>query len=326
MKSRRNFDNVRETLLFDRSRLVLDTLSCRKHLLNISDILPIRPVKKIDINLKTVANRIKTANKKGASVILMIGAHVLRSGVQRYLIDLMEKGFITCVAVNGAVVIHDFEFALVGATTENVAEYIIDGRFGFWQETGRINDIVKKAADDGVGLGKAVGQVIEEEKFPYREISILAAAYRCGCPVTVHVAIGYDIVHQHPNFDGSSWGQTSYTDFLKFAKVLENLENGVVMNFGSAVMAPEVYLKALSMVRNIARQENRAISMFTTLVCDLVKLPKDYSKEAARDTADYFFRPWKTMLIRTIRDGGEGFYVRGKHAETMPQLWTAIVS
>jgi hypothetical protein len=309
---------------FNRSRLETASLSVRRHNLTLSDVLTLERSPFTGGSLQTVALKSIAAKNRGAAIVLMMGAHVLRSGVQRYLIDLMEKGYISCIAVNGAGAIHDFEFALIGATTESVAHYIKDGHFGLWQETGRINDIVSDAAKSGMGLGEAVGRVIEEERFPHREISVFAAGYRLGIPVTVHVGIGYDIVHEFPNCDGAAYGATSYTDFLRFAKILESLEGGVVMNFGSAVMAPEIFLKALSMVRNVARQEGRQICHFTTLVCDLLDLPDNYHKEPSKDNPYYYFRPWKTMLVRTVADGGESFYVKGRHAETVPALWTAI--
>ncbi|MBF0558788.1 MAG: hypothetical protein HQL08_08410, partial [Nitrospirae bacterium] len=131
--------------------------------------------------------------------------------------------------------------------------------------------------------------------FPHKDISVLAAAYRLKVPVTVHIGIGYDIIHEHPNCDGAATGATSYKDFLQLAKVIENLEGGVIMNFGSAVMAPEVFLKALSMARNVAHQEGRCIKHFTTVVCDLHDLPDDCSKEPCKENPAYYFRPWKTM-------------------------------
>lgn len=309
---------------FDRSRLDLLPLVTRKHNLDLSNILSLEPPGSVSPTFRTIASKIHGAVRRNVSVILMMGAHVLRSGVQRYLIDLMEKGYISCIAMNGAGVIHDFEFALIGATTESVADYIREGYFGFWKETARINEIVSVAAREKIGLGESVGRVIEEEEFPHRDISILAAGYRLNVPITVHVGIGYDIVHQYPNCDGAAYGATSYTDFLMFAKIMESLENGVVMNFGSAVMAPEVYLKALSMVRNAARQKRDKICHFTTLVCDLAELPENYQTEASRTDLGYYFRPWKTMLVRTVADGGESYYVRGRHAETVPQLWSAV--
>ena len=142
--------------------------------------------------------------------------------------------------------------------------------------------------------------------------------------MTIHVGIGYDITHQHPNCDGAAYGATSYTDFLRLVSVVEKLEGGVVMNFGSAVMAPEVFLKALSMSRNLAIQEGRSIRRFTSLVCDLHFLPEDITKEASKQSRNYYFRPWKTMLIRSVADGGNSFYVKGDHADTIPALWTAL--
>ena len=309
---------------FDTSHLKLLPLDERQNDLDLSAILPLEPRTKAHEHLTIIARRIVQAKKKGVTVALMIGAHVLRSGVQRYLIDLMEKGYISCIATNGGGAIHDYEFALIGQTTENVARYIRKGKFGLWKETGRINDIVSAAAKERLGLGEAIGSVIEKEQFTYRDISILATGYRLGIPITVHVGIGYDIVHEHPNCNGAAYGATSYTDFLRFTKTLESLEDGVIMNFGSAVMAPEVYLKALSMVRNVARQKGKQIQKFSVLVCDFYPLPEDLSKEASKNSPEYYFRPWKTMLLRTVADGGESYYVRGSHDQTIPGLWTEI--
>ena len=257
--------------------------------------------------------------------MLMMGAHMLRSGVQRYLIDLMEHGYLSCLAMNGAGMIHDFEFALIGATTESVARYITEGQFGLWQETGQINEIIHEAYKNDLGMGEAVGKAIAEGDFPYKDFSVFAAGYRLQIPITVHVGIGYDIIHEHPNCDGAATGATSYRDFLRFAYLVEKLEGGIVMNFGSAVMAPEIYLKALSMARNVAHQAGRVIKHFTTLVCDLHALPDDFSQEPSKENPAYYFRPWKTMLARTVADGGESFYVQGKHADTIPALWSALI-
>jgi hypothetical protein len=312
-------------MFFDRSKLMVKPLQERIHDLNSSVVKPLDPVAGVPPVLQSIAQRIESSRKNGRSVVMIIGGHVVRSGVQRYIIDLMEKGYITCLAMNGAVMIHDFEFALIGATTENVARYIREGQFGLWKETGRINDIVNDAYRIGnQGMGEAVGNAIHKEEFPHKDISLLAAAARLKIPATVHVGIGYDIIHEHPNFDGAAAGATSYRDFLTFAAELERLEGGVVMNFGSAVMAPEVYLKALSMARNVAFQENREIRRFSTLVCDLYPLPDDLAKEASKDDPAYYFRPWKTMLLRTVADGGESFYLRGSHLDTIPGLWTAL--
>jgi len=309
---------------FDRQELELLPLSERQSDLDLSVILPLEGTSYKNESLSDVARRIVKAKRHGSPTILMMGAHVIRRGVQRYLIDMMKKGYISCIATNGAGVIHDFEFASMGATTESVARYIENGHFGFWEELARINDIISDAEKTGIGLGESVGAAIEKEDFPYKNISVLAAGYRLSIPITVHVGIGYDIVYQLPNCNGGAYGATSYTDFLVFAQVLNSLEGGVLMNFGSSVMAPEIFLKALSMVRNKSRQKNTRISRFTTLVCDLIHLPDNWSREAPKDSGFYYYRPWKTMLVRTVKNGGESYYVRGDHRDTIPCLWSEI--
>jgi hypothetical protein len=317
--------------MFDRSRLHLKPLSERIHDLEVSVVREPHGGDEVSIRgelelLRQVARRILAARGEKASVILMMGAHVIRSGVQRYIIDLMERGFISCIAMNGACIIHDFELAMAGATTESVARYVKSGEFGLWKETGILNDIINRAfgAVKGIGMGRAVGRAISEGDYPHKEVSLLAAGYRLGIPVTVHVALGCDIIHELPNCDGAATGALTYNDFLTLASVVQNLESGVVMNFGSAVMAPEVFLKALSMARNVAHQQGKAIRRFSTLVCDLHDLPRKPSHEPAKHDPYYYFRPWKTMLVRTVAEGGESFYVRGRHEDTLPALWAAI--
>jgi hypothetical protein len=309
---------------FERRRLQIKPLAARRHDLHLNAILPLGKVSASHPKIYAVAEQILKAREKGRAVILMMGGHVIRSGVQNYIIDLMEHGLISCIAMNGSGVIHDYEFALIGATTENVACYVKEGQFGLWEETGRINDIINQAHKNNLGLGQAVGKAIWEGSFPHKNISLLAAGFRLQIPITVHVSIGYDIIHEHPNCDGAATGATSYRDFLRFAKIVEGLEEGVVMNFGSAVMAPEVFLKALSMARNVAHQNGKAIQHFTTLVCDLYRLSDDYSKEADKESPEYFFRPWKTFLVRTVAEGGQSFYVQAMHSYTIPVLWSAL--
>ncbi|MEW6599729.1 MAG: hypothetical protein AB1499_02045 [Nitrospirota bacterium] len=310
--------------MFDRKRLKIKPLRERAHDLDMGVFKPLIKSASVSNPIRKVAKRIISAREQGKAVIFMMGGHVIRSGTQRYIIDLLEKGYLTCIATNGSGIIHDYEFSLIGATTESVARYICEGQFGLWEETAGINDIVNSAYADRTGMGTAVGRAIHDGNFRYKEISIAAACSRLNIPLTVHIGIGYDIIHEHPNFDAAAAGAASYIDFLKLADIISNLDGGVVMNFGSAVMAPEVYLKALSMARNLAHQDGRAIRRFTTLVCDLLDLPEDFSKEPPKDSAAYYFRPWKTMLVRTVADGGESFYVKGKHADTIPELWTAI--
>jgi hypothetical protein len=238
----------------------------------------------------------------------------------------MERGLVTHIAMNGAGPIHDWELALVGATTESVARYIQSGEFGLWAETGRMNDVIREGARAGLGLGEALGREILGGDFPHRDVSVLAAGVRLGVPVTVHVGIGYDILHEHPNCDGAALGQTSYQDFLAFTQTVTGLEGGVLLNFGSAVMGPEVYLKALAMARNVAHQEGRTIRRFTTGVFDLVPLDGDTRRQAPKTDPRYYYRPWKTILVRTVADGGESFYVQGDHRVTVPHLHRAAVS
>jgi len=157
-------------------------------------------------------------------------------------------------------------------------------------------------------------------------LSVLAAAWKLNVPVTVHAGIGYDILHEHPNCDGAAVGAASYRDFLIFASTVERLEGGVLLSFGSAIMAPEVYLKALAMSRNVAAQEGREIRKFTTAVFDLVPIKGDIHAELPKTDPGYYFRPQKTILVRTVADGGESFYFCGDHRATMPALWRRLIS
>jgi len=312
---------------FDRSRLRLKPLAERVHDMSLTDVLPLgaAPPPFDHPDLPLVAERVAAARRSGRPVILMMGAHVIKVGLSRFVIDWMERGIVSHVAMNGAGPIHDFELALMGATTESVARYIRQGQFGLWQETSRINDAIRQAARDGIGLGEGVGRMIEEEAFPHRQVSILAAGYRLGVPVTVHVGIGYDIIHEHPNCDGAALGAASYRDFLVFAQSVSGLEGGVLLNFGTAVMGPEVFLKALAMARNVAHQEGREIRRFTTAVFDLLDLGPNVHQEAPKTDPRYYFRPYKTLLVRTVADGGESFYIRGDHRATFTHLYHQVI-
>ena len=275
-------------------------------------------------DLSYLAERLKSAREQGAARILMMGGHLIRAGVSRYIIELIREGFIDHVAMNGAGMIHDFELARIGATTESVARYVRTGEFGLWRETGYLNDWTVEAARLERGLGEHVGAQLVEERLPHNDISVLAMAFEAGVPVTIHVGIGYDILHEHPNFDGAAAGAASYTDFLIFAANIERLEGGVLLNFGSAVMGPEIYLKALAMARNVAAQANREIRHFTTAVFDLIPIRGDFRGELPKSDPGYFFRPHKTILVRTVADGGESFYFQGDHRATFPALWKAL--
>jgi hypothetical protein len=314
---------------FDRSRLDLKKLAEREHDLNRDVFLALDdPIPEYDNpRLAILAEKIVEAKARGATSMMMMGAHVIRAGVNRFLIDLMERGYISLIGTNGACTIHDMEFAMIGQTTESVAKYIQEGQFGLWHESGRVNDAAIYAKEHGLGLGEAVGKMIQEnpEEFPYRESSLFAAGYRLGIPITTHIGIGQDIVHEHPNFDGAAYGEASYRDFLTLAHFEENLEGGVMLNIGTAVMGPEVYLKALSMARNVAHQEGRVIKNFTTAVFDMVDLGEDPHSEAPKTNAIYYFRPYKTVLVRTVADGGESHYIRGDHRATITNLHRLVM-
>ena len=242
--------------LFDRSRLELGDLAERGHDLSAEQCRGLESPETTfeHPDLDALVERILAARRSGHPVILMMGAHPIKLGLSRYLVDLIQRELVTHVATNGAGLIHDFELATFGGTSEDVARWIRTGQFGLWRQTSRLNDLAVEAAAKGNGMGEHVGQVIEAEAAPNRELSLAAAAWSCSVPFTVHVGIGCDIVHAHPNCDATSWGKASYTDFLIFARSVQDLEGGVYLNVGTAVIGPEVYLKALSMARNAARR------------------------------------------------------------------------
>lgn len=274
--------------------------------------------------IPTLAEALVSARANRRAAIFICGAHVLRQGNAALLIDLMKRGLLTHLALNGAGAIHDFELALIGQTCESVAKYVREGQFGLWKETSQINDILNAAQGTGLGFGEALGKAIIERELPYAATSVFAQAYKLRVPITVHVGIGQDIIHEHPNFSGAATGEASAIDFLVLAHSVAQLEGGVMLNIGSAVMGPEVYLKALAMARNVAHQRGKSIRHFTTAVFDLPNLGDDLSHEAPKTDARYYFRPFKTILVRTVADGGRSFYVQGDHRATVPALYDAI--
>jgi hypothetical protein len=313
--------------VFDRSRLLVKPLAERVNDLSLSRWLALGdPTPGFEHpQLPDVARHVVEAAARGSARILMMGAHVLRAGVNRHIIDLIAQGSLDHIAMNGAGMIHDYELARIGATTESVARYIRTGEFGLWRETGELNDWAVEAAALGLGLGENAGRRIAGSPYPHKDLSILAAAYRASVPVTVHAGIGYDILHEHPNCDGAAVGASSYRDFLIFARTVERLEGGVLLSFGSAIMAPEVYLKALAMARNVAAREGREIRHFATAVFDLVPIQGDIHRELPKTDPGYYFRPQKTILVRTVADGGQSFYFCGDHRATFPALRRAIL-
>jgi hypothetical protein len=312
---------------FDRSQLRVLPLAERAHDFDLSQVIALDADLRLNQSpeLHAVAQRVIQAHQNGKQVILMMGAHVIKTGLSRFVIDLMERGVLTHIGMNGACVIHDYELALIGATTESVARYITAGQFGLWRETGQINEIIRQGNAEGMGIGEAVGRAIHQGALPHQAISILAAGYRLRIPITVHVGIGYDIIHEHPNCDGAAFGEASYRDFLVIAESVSKLQHGVMLNVGTSIMGPEVYLKALAMARNVAHQQGRQINHFTTAVFDLQDLGDDVHQTPDKDEPAYYFRPFKTILVRTVQDGGESFYIRDYHQATLPALHRRVV-
>ncbi len=331
---------------FDRSEIKMMPLVSRLNKISVKDVrdpfnLLIGAFKDCELTdsvgrlIKRLASKIVKAYFKSKPVILMMGAHAIRRGNSKIFIKLIEQGIITHIATNGAAVIHDFELALIGATCENVEKYIKRGQFGNWQETGRyINEAIVRGYHDGIGLGEAIGRMIQDDEggvvFPHKEVSVFAAAYRQGIPITVHKGIGYDITDQHPAADFAAIGATSGSDFLIFANSLSQIgDGGVLLNVGSQIMGPEIYLKALSMVRNVAAQKRQMIKKFTTAnfdICDLGDQSKDNPRnEGTASDPHYYYRPLKTILVRSNKDGEQGIHIKGDFSQTIPALYVKII-
>ena len=274
-------------------------------------------------DLEAVSTQIVAARVTGRPVIWMIGAHVVKRGLSLLLIDLMERGIITHLGSNGATAIHDFELALQGKTSEDVARSLEDGSFGMAEETGSwINRAIKAGARDGLGMGEALGKmIVEDDRFKYRQNSLLAAAYRLGIPFTVHVAIGTDIIHQHPEVDFGLTGWASGQDFKIFCASVSALEGGVFCNFGSAVLGPEVFLKAISITRNLGHQ----VRHFTTANFDIIAM-EDYRRPVGDDVPEYYYRPRKNIVNRPVAGGGKGYHIAGDHNVTIPNLYARVLN
>lgn len=270
-----------------------------------------------------LTDRIIEARKNGKPVIWFMGGHVIKCGLSRYVIELLERGLITHIAGNGAVSIHDFELSFMGGTSEYVPTAIEDGTFGMWEETGKwMNEGIKKGFSLGMGYGESLAIYIEENisKFPYHKDCILYRAYKKGIPATYHVTIGTDIIHQHPDADFCTLGGASGIDFSIFCSSVSSLDGGVFLNFGSAVTGPEVFLKALS----IARNQGYRVEKITTANFDIIPLG-DYRSTGQKETFHYFYRPLKNIVNRPTSLGGKGFYIEGNHSETIPDLFTRLV-
>ncbi|MBN2124159.1 MAG: hypothetical protein JW821_07685 [Deltaproteobacteria bacterium] len=257
-------------------------------------------------DFRAVLDRTVQAVRGNRTVLLAMGAHPIKVGLNPVILDLMDRNILTGLAMNGAGIIHDTELAMVGHTSEDVPAQLGEGKFGMAEETGRfLNQAIADGANRGLGLGRAVGEMILREKFPYSRYSLLARARERHIPLTVHVAIGTDIIHCHPGVDGAAIGKTSHQDFRIFAGLVSRLEGGVFINLGSAVILPEVFLKAFSLVRNLGHE----VKDFTTLNMDFIR----------------HYRPMTNVVERPTREGGRGFALFGHHEIMFPLLAAALI-
>ena len=266
---------------------------------NSSDLLAVE-------DLKELVDRCVLAYQKGKPVIVALGGHVVKCGLSRYLNDLMEMGLITTMASNGSVVIHDFEIAKFGKTSEDVATSLEDGSFGFAKETSDgINNIIMEAYHNKLGFGEAIGKHLMESEIPNKASSLLAKAYEKQIPFTVHVALGTDIVHQHETANGAAIGDCSLRDFRIFCNSIIDLnDGGVFLSFGSAVIIPEVFLKAITVVRNLGYP----LRNFYTAVFDM----------------NIHYRPKTNIIARPTKSGGKGYYLTGHHEILIPLFYHAV--
>lgn len=258
-------------------------------------------------DFQEIVTRIVQAVRAKRPVVLGMGAHVLKVGLSPLIIDLLERGIISAVAMNGAGIIHDFELAYQGATSEDVDAALGDGSFGMARETGEfLNQAIRlRVTRDGFGIGRAVGEQIRVAKLPYERLSVLAASAWLDIPACVHIAVGTDIIHMHPQVDGAALGAGSLRDFHLLTSVVAQLEGGVFINLGSAVIIPEVFLKALSLARNLGH----VVNTFTTVDLDFIR----------------HYRPAVNVVTRPTQNGGRGFHLTGHHEILFPLLCAAVV-
>jgi len=257
-------------------------------------------------SLKAIARKIARVHRANKTVLLGMGAHPIKVGLSPLIIDFMERGIINAVALNGAGVIHDFELAYMGETSEDVAASLKDGSFGMGEETGAfLNQAISEGSGRELGIGAAVGQAILKARLPHRRLSILAAGARWGIPITSHIAIGTDIIHMHPKVDGKALGDGSLRDFRTLTSIVATLGGGVYLNFGSAVVLPEVFLKAVSLARNLGHP----VQNLTTVNLDFLA----------------HYRPLTNVVSRPTQQSGKGYHLTGHMEIMVPLLFAAVL-
>jgi len=274
--------------------------------MRVSELLANLPGQLAGRDFPELVHRIVEARRSGKPVLLGMGAHVIKVGLNPLLIHLMQEGIITAVALNGAGIIHDAEIAMVGRTSEEVADVLGSGAFGAARETGEVlNRAIAKGAEQNIGLGQAVGEMLLEQDFPFNTYSLLVQARKLDIPVTVHVALGTDIIHIHPGADGAATGQTTHHDFRVFCSLVSGMEGGVYLNVGSAVLLPEIFLKALTVVRNLGYK----VKNLTTANFDFIRQ----------------YRPATNVVHRPTLEGGRGYNFTGHHELMIPLLAAALL-
>ena len=257
-------------------------------------------------DLGKVISAIVRAYLDDRTIIFGMGAHVIKVGLNPIIIDLMERRILTSVAMNGAGIIHDLELAMIGQTSEDVTAALGDGSFGMARETcAFLGQAIKTIKGDSAGLGEAIGRAIIDKQLPLMDQSILAAGVRLDIPVTVHVAIGTDIIHMHPGFDPKKTGAATHRDFRQFSSIVATLEKGVYLNVGSAVILPEIFLKATTLVRNLGH----ALDEFTTVNLDFIK----------------HYRPLTNVIARPTAIGGRGISIIGHHEILLPLIAAGVI-
>ena len=256
-------------------------------------------------DFKKIVEAIVAAVHNERPVLLMMGAHSIKVGLNPLIVEMMKRGVISAVALNGAGAIHDFETAYQGETSEDVQKGLDDGSFGMVDETPRLmNRALEEGVTNGLGAGESLGKAIAAGSFTNRHLSILYTGVEMEAPVTIHIAVGTDIIHQHPTTKGAVLGEASYRDFQRFASVVAQLEGGVVLNVGSTVIMPEVFLKALTIARNLGN----TVSHFTTANFDMIR----------------HYRPSENVVRRPTHLGGQGFNLTGHHELMIPLLFAAV--
>ena len=256
-------------------------------------------------DLKQAAAAIAAAKRSGRGIVWGVGAHVIKTGVSPVLVDLMERGFVSALAMNGAGIIHDFEIALSGATSEDVDESLGPGRFGMAAESAQLNDVIRRGAEAGQGIGQAVGAHLAALAPPFARHSLAATAHRLGIPLTVHVALGTDVIHMHPAASGAALGEASLRDFRYLTSCVARLGGGVYLNCGSAVILPEVFLKAVALARN----KGADLDGLTTVNIDFMR----------------HYRPQTNVLTRPVAGSGTGISLVGHHEILIPLLAAAVI-